>query len=101
MKSAARITIFSAILFCFALAGCLTSKAQDSTNAVELFNGKDFTGWTFYMRSNAAPEKTWSISDGMVHCTGRPTGYMRTLQTYSNFIVTAEWRLATNYAKAV
>jgi len=53
------------------------------------------------MRTNADPMLTWSISDGMVHCTGKPTGYMRTLQTYSNFVVTAEWRFPTNVTKAV
>jgi hypothetical protein len=63
-----------------------------AAEGVELFNGKDFTGWTFYMRSNAAPENTWSISNGLVHCTGKPTGYMRTEKSYHDFSVTAEWR---------
>ena len=102
MKSIAKNICIVTLLFClaFVFAGCETSKAQKSAG-VDLFNGRDFTGWTFYMRSNAAPEKTWSISDGMVHCTGKPTGYMRTTQIYSNFIVTAEWRFPTNVTKAV
>ena len=75
--------------------------AETPAKVVELFDGKDFNGWTFYMRSNAAPEKTWSISDGIIHCTGMPTGYMRTEKSYRDFKVTAEWRFPTNYAKAV
>jgi hypothetical protein len=102
MKATSKITILSVTLFCFAFvfAGCQTSKAQKSAS-VDLFNGKDFTGWTFYMRTNADPMKTWSISDGMVHCTGKPTGYMRTIQSYSNYVVTAEWRLAKDTPKPV
>lgn len=68
---------------------------------VELFNGKDFTGWTFYMRTNADPMKTWSIRDGVIHCTGSPTGYMRTEKKYQDFKVTAEWRFPTNMVKPV
>src|SRR5277367_6827071 len=103
MKATAKITILSIALFCFAFAftGCQTSKAQTSANATELFNGKDFTGWTFFERGNTDPMKTWSISNGMIECTGKPTGYMRTLQTYSNFIVTVEWRFPTNMTKAI
>ncbi len=76
-------------------------EAISPTRPVELFDGRDFNGWTFYMRSNAAPEKTWSITNGMVHCTGRPNGYMRTEQVYRDFKVTAEWRFPTNTARPV
>jgi hypothetical protein len=59
---------------------------------VELFNGKDFTGWTFFMRTNADPKLTWSIADGLIKCTGTPTGYLRTEKNYQNYKVTVEWR---------
>jgi 3-keto-disaccharide hydrolase len=103
MKATTKIIFSGVILFClaFTFAGCKTSQAQTSTNAVELFNGKDFSGWTFYMRSNAAPEKTWSIFDGMIHCTGVPTGYMRTEKIYHDFKVTAEWRFPATVKKSV
>jgi hypothetical protein len=101
MKAAAKARILSAALFCFAFTVCQTSRAQTPAGGVDLFNGKDFTGWTFFMRSNSAPEKTWSISDGMVHCTGRPAGYMRTEKIYRDFKVTAEWRLARDTPKPV
>src|SRR5580704_3192527 len=81
-------------LCCVALffAVCETSLAQSSSAGVDLFNGKDFTGWTFYMRSNSAPEKTWSITNGVIHCSGRPSGFMRTEKDYSNYKLTVEWR---------
>lgn len=95
MKSTAKL--FFAIIFPIFTA----AQIANAQNSADLFNGKDFSGWTFYMRTNADPMQTWSISDGMIHCTGKPTGYMRTEKKYSDFKVTAEWRFPTNYAKAV
>jgi hypothetical protein len=59
---------------------------------VELFNGKDFSGWTFFMRTNADPKQTWSVQDGIIKCTGTPAGYMRTERPYRDYKLTIEWR---------
>ncbi len=53
-----------------------------------LFNGKTLDGWR---NINCAP-KTWSVKDGMIHCTGKPIGELRTLKMYENFILELEWR---------
>ncbi|HTV62554.1 MAG TPA: DUF1080 domain-containing protein [Verrucomicrobiae bacterium] len=69
--------------------------AQDvitPTNRIELFNGKNFSGWTFCMRRNADPMKTWSVTNGLIHCIGSAIGYMRTTNEYSNYIITVVWR---------
>src|ERR1700686_2918794 len=93
----------AAILFCliFALS---KATAQDviapARHPVELFNGKDFTGWTFCMKNGADPAKTWSVTNGVIHCTGRPTGYLRTRQGYSNYVLTVEWRFVKIAPKA-
>lgn len=42
--------------------------------SVPLFNEKDFSGFTFCMKDNADPLKTWSVTNGGIHCTGTPTG---------------------------
>ncbi len=55
---------------------------------VPLFNGRDLAGW---VNANCAPE-TWSVVDGVIHCTGRPTGALRTPRQYENFILEVEWR---------
>jgi hypothetical protein len=60
--------------------------------SVALFNQKDFTGWTFCMKDNADPLKTWSVTNGIIHCTGKPTGYLRTTGVYSNYFLTVVWR---------
>lgn len=58
-----------------------------------LFNGKDFTGWKLFLPDAAAdPANTWSVKDGVIHCTGTPVGYMRTEQEYENYRLRLEWR---------
>ncbi|MFT5466413.1 MAG: hypothetical protein ACI8UO_001513 [Verrucomicrobiales bacterium] len=56
---------------------------------VELFNGKDLTGW---IDVNTSPE-TWSVNDeGLLVCTGLPIGVMRSDRMYENFVLIVEWR---------
>jgi hypothetical protein len=62
------------------------------TNRIELFNGKNFDGFTFCMKNDADPMKTWSATNGVIHCNGSAIGYFRTKQSYSNYVVTVEWR---------
>jgi hypothetical protein len=66
---------------------CVTqASAQDAFTP--LFNGRDLTGWVLV---NTPPE-TWSISDSMLVCSGRPIGEIRTERMYQNFILEVEWR---------
>jgi len=53
-----------------------------------LFNGHDLKGW---VNVNCAPE-TWSVKDGTIHCTGLPTGALRTVRQYENFVLELDWR---------
>jgi hypothetical protein len=53
-----------------------------------LFNGEDLEGW---VNVNCAPE-TWSVREGMIICTGIPTGILRTERQYENFILELEWK---------
>lgn len=62
--------------------------AADTGHFAPLFNGRDLSGW---VNANCAPE-TWSVTNGMIHCTGRPTGAIRTERQYENFILEVEWR---------
>jgi hypothetical protein len=85
---------------CFGLAfglasSCLAAEPVEAvapTGAVELFNGKDFTGWTFFMRAGANPAETWSVEDGVIKCTGQLAGYLRSEQGYRDYKLTVEWR---------
>ena len=55
---------------------------------VPLFNGRNLDGW---VNVNCAPE-TWTVRDGMIVCTGIPTGVLRTDRHYENFVLELEWR---------
>jgi len=68
--------------------------------SVALFNHKDFSGWTFCMKEQADPLATWSVTNGVMHCTGKPTGYLRTTGVYSNYFLTVEWRFVKIAPKA-
>jgi hypothetical protein len=62
------------------------------TERIELFNGKDFSGWTFFLRSNAEPAQTFTVTNGVIHCTGQPYGYAHTEKSFRDYKLTVEWR---------
>ena len=63
---------------------------------VDLFNGKDLANW---VNVNCAPE-TWSVVDGVIRCTGKPIGALRTPRMYENFEMEVEWRHMKNAGNA-
>jgi hypothetical protein len=98
-----KIPVIAAVSFAVVVLFIENSVAQDDNNptyppadrlggSVPLFNGKDFTGFTFCMKNDADPMQTWSVTNGVIHCTGIPIGYIRTTQVYSNYFLTVEWR---------
>ena len=60
-----------------------------------LFNGKDFSGWSF---DNIDPKveagTVWSVRDGILVCQGRPPGVIRSDKEFSNYELNLEWRWA-------
>lgn len=77
---------FVALLF---LAGAI-AHAQD----IQLFDGKSLAGWKPVLEDkDADPAKTWSVEKGVLKCTGKPTGYIRTERDdFENYVLTLEWR---------
>jgi hypothetical protein len=62
---------------------------------IELWNGKDFTGFKFFLEdSTTDPMTVWMIKDDVIHCTGVPAGYFYTEKEYSNYKLHVEWRWA-------
>lgn len=53
----------------------------------DLFNGKDLAGW---VNVNTDPD-TWKVKDGLLVCSGKPIGVMRSEKEYENFILHIEW----------
>ena len=68
----------------FSLCACFA----DEASLQPMFNGRDFSGW---VRTNT-PAETWSYQDGIVVCSGKPIGEIRTEKMYQNFVMELEWR---------
>ena len=66
------------------------AEATTPTAKVELFNGKDTVGWFAFPEATA--KETWSVKDGLLVCTGKPNGFLRTEKAYKQYRFTAEWR---------
>jgi len=82
---------------CLVLAGAMALAAEEPEaiqpkEKMELFNGKDFTGWTFCLRGKNEPGDTFKVEEGVIKCSGRPAGYMRTEKAFKNYKLTVEWR---------
>jgi hypothetical protein len=98
MKTSSQTTLAAAACFAVMLAFVSNSFADDAAQAttptkhIDLFDGKDFSGWTFCLRSNAEPSATFSVSNGLMHCTGQPFGYVRTEKSYRDYKLSVEWR---------
>jgi hypothetical protein len=91
MKFAAKF--FAAIFLCSIFAKTIfAQEIFTPTNRIELFNGTNFDGFTFCMRENADPMKTWSVTNGVIHCNGSAIGYFRTQKSFRDYVVTVEWR---------
>jgi hypothetical protein len=81
MKSLLPLALLGSVLL------SVTAAGQSSGQFVDLFNGKDLTGW---VNVNTA-EDTWKVRDGLLVCSGHPIGVMRTAKQYENFVLHIEW----------
>lgn len=80
------------LLISLSLTGTPLALAEED-KAILLFNGKDLSGWKRVSADPANnPESTWTVRDGILHCTGSPVGYIRTEKAHSNYRLHLEWR---------
>lgn len=76
----------------------LPARAEDrpkQAGSIKLFNGKNLTGWTPFLDPRAkgvTPAEVWSVKDGILHCKGKPNGYLLTDKEYGDYVLTVEWR---------
>jgi hypothetical protein len=84
MSNTALKTLVAAILLCTPVPAAQAADPQ----LEPLFNGKDLSGW---VNVNVAPE-TFTVKDGLIVSTGKPTGIIRSEKQYENFILELEWR---------
>lgn len=71
------------------LAACMAAQAR----AVELFNGRDFSGWQLQTTPAAPVESVFSmLPGGVVASAGQPSGFLATTASYRNYRLHVEWR---------
>ncbi len=83
-----------ATLLCTAaLAGVCNPSAFAADEAwVPLWNGKDFSGFTFQFGKGGTENKgTFTVKGDTILVSGKPAGYMQTEKSYSNFVLEYEW----------
>ncbi len=82
------VLVVALVFFALNLSGNVFAADANEKGFRPLFNGKNLDGW---VNVNTAPS-TWKIKDGMLICSGKPIGELRTDRMYENFILEAEWR---------
>jgi len=58
---------------------------------IDLFNGKDLTGWSFAVDGEVPSSDVYSVVDGQIRISGQPFGYMYTDAVYSDYDLEVEW----------
>jgi hypothetical protein len=75
--------------------GTSAATAHSGTATVRALIDDETLGWRPLGESDFAivntPENTWTWKSGVLHCTGSPTGVLRTTQEYTNFEMVVEW----------
>jgi hypothetical protein len=84
----------------FVLVGAGLSRADDKPTWVELFNGKDLTGWVVEgpkeYKDKADVDKSkpnWTVRDGLIRTAGAGLGFLRYDREFSDFILYVEYRM--------
>jgi hypothetical protein len=84
----------------FALPGCIalllaanSCSTLTARKPIELFNGKDLTGWNYLSADPQIPmEQVWSVKDGVLNCQGNPVGAIYQCENLTNFLLVVEYR---------
>ncbi len=88
----ARSMVCLAVVVCVGAQVVMAEDAIAPKEEIVLFNGKDFTGWEFCVRGKNEAGDTFKVEDGIIKCSGKPAGYMRTAKSYKDYKLTIEWR---------
>jgi len=87
------------ILLASALAGAAPAAQPSAQPAVpdkviQLFNGKDLSGWSTWLKTTGRedPKKVYSVQDGVIRISGEGLGYLATEQAYRDYHLVAEYK---------
>ncbi len=73
------------------------AQAGDDKGFVELFNGKDLTGWKTILGNKKADDgKVFSVKESVIVVSGNPSGYFYTDKSYKNYVLRYDWKFIKN-----
>jgi len=64
-------------------------------NAIQLFNGKDLSGWYTFLKDRGRdkdPQKVFTVQDGMIRISGEELGCITTTAEYENYRLVFEFK---------
>jgi hypothetical protein len=69
-------------------------EAVQPTEVIRLFNGRDLTGLTTWLKKTGRedPKKVFTVEDGLLHISGEDMGYVSTDRAYRDYVVVAEYK---------
>src|SRR5688572_9827199 len=83
------------LLACGLLILAAQLRADDAANLPKATIDGNGPGWRALGEADFAnvncADNTWSWKDGVIHCTGKPIGVMRTKDQLTNFELVVEW----------
>lgn len=89
-------TLPIALLVTVLTAGCAGPVDNSATQTawIDLFNGRDFSGWTFDVKDGSPPDTIWSVEDGVLVTNGqdKSNGVIRSEASYGDYELELEWR---------
>jgi len=70
------------------------AKEPPVAKPIALFNGKDLKDWDYYLaKKGVLMSAVWSVADGLLLCSGNPTGYIVTKRRdFKDYVLDVEWR---------
>jgi hypothetical protein len=72
--------------------------ARADDKAISLFNGKDLSGWTIFIRHadksdpRSDPKGVFKVEDGVIHISGEEFGCLTTEREFENYRLTVEFK---------
>src|SRR5262245_36115178 len=83
-----------AILFLAVGDACAQSDAIKPDKPIALFNGRDLSGLTTWLKDSRRedPKRVFSVKEAMLHVSGEGNGYIATDKAYADYHLTVEYR---------
>ena len=98
MKLTTSSIMLAACLLCrVALFVSAQDRGADAHGFVDLFNGKDTTGWVYGGKDQSAKSgKGYQVENGVLYCTAHDGGMLYTEKEYGNFVFSFDFKLEKN-----